>query len=322
MRSLKEYIDNESLEHISNDVRKWFNIKNIFEHLHITINEQLLLEGSGLYKGCYDLAKYIDNKIFENKDNNINLDIFDLSYKNIFTKELRLIIERNSNEETASYKIADRKDKDYNEKRWNEKEQLFNWVDIFINISNNTSSIVELIIHELDHAYDDFQQYLHYDHTYEYKYIESDYEFFDKHKGDDKFTKIVRAINYVFIKFETHAYITQIRGEINKKFNTVSEGYDFIEKNSSTWRQLKIVKNNAEYILRDKEYSNKYCDIFRKITNTNDDNEKILSTLETKLNKYWKKVINHVYLLLVENSISESAVTLSPASKHFIEKLF
>ena len=152
--------------------------------------------------------------------------------------------------------------------------------------------------------------------------LKSNYKLFDTHKDDDEFTKLVKAINYIFIKFETHAYITQIRGEINKKFNNISEAYDFIEKNSYTWKQLKIVKNNAEYILQNKNYLNKYCEVYKSITNTQKSNNKIIKELENNLNKYWKKVINHVYLLLIENSINENKISTIPSSRHFINKLF
>ena len=103
-----------------------------------------------------------------------------------------------------------------------EKENLFKFIDIELNFNNKTKSVIDLIIHELDHAYDDYQQYKNNGTTYQYKYIKSNYKLFDMHKGDDEFTKLVRAINYIFIKFETHAYITQIRGEINKKFNKIN----------------------------------------------------------------------------------------------------
>jgi hypothetical protein len=43
--------------------------------------------------------------------------------------------------------------------------------------------------------------------------------------------------------------------------------------------------------------------------------------LENNLNKYWKKVINHVYLLLIENSVNENKMITIPSSRHFINKL-
>lgn len=320
MKNLKEFVGtNESLEHIGNSVKKWIKIRNIFDHLHITLNEQLLLEGSGLFSGCYDIAKFLNEKIFSTDKNEITISSKDIPVNIEFTDEIRLKIYRDEPEVHSSYKFADIHDKEYNDKRWNKSK--FNWIDLSVYLKKDTKSFVEMLIHELDHAYDDYNQYKHNGTTYEYKYIKSNYKFFDSEENDDDFTRIVKAINYVFIKFETHAYIVQVRGEIDRKFNTVSEAYDFIEKNSSTWKQLKIVKNNAEAILRDEKLSKMYCDVFKKITGTKKDNDKILSELEKKLDKYWKKVINHIYLMLAENSINESAMTLAPASKHFIDEL-
>lgn len=322
MKPLNNYIQDISLNYISNEVKRYINIRSIFDNLHITLNEQLLLEGSGLYKGCYELAKYIDNKVFNSNENKIIINTSELKFQNIFAKEIILKINRNSSEEYAGYIFANKLNLKYNEDRWLVKENLFKFIEIELNFNNKAKSVIDLIIHELDHAYDDYQQYKNNGTTYQYKYIKSNYKLFDTHKNDDEFTKLVKAINYIFIKFETHAYITQIRGEFNKKFNNISEAYDFIEKNSNTWKQLKIVKNNAEYILQNKNYLNKYCEVYKSIANTQKSNNKIIKELENNLNKYWKKVINHVYLLLVENSINENKISTIPSSRHFINKLF
>lgn len=50
MKTLNNYIQDISLNHIFNEVKRYINIRNIFDNLHITVNEQLLLEGSGLYE--------------------------------------------------------------------------------------------------------------------------------------------------------------------------------------------------------------------------------------------------------------------------------
>ena len=322
MKSLDNYIKDISLNYISNEVKRYINIRSIFDNLHITLNEQLLLEGSGLYKGCYELAKYIDNKVFNSNENKIIINTNELKFQNIFAKEIILNINRNSSEEYACYIFANKLNLKYNEDRWLVKENLFKFIEIELNFNNKTKSVIDLIIHELDHAYDDYQQYKNNGTTYQYKYIKSNYKLFDTHKDDDEFTKLVKAINYIFIKFETHAYITQIRGKINKKFNNISEAYDFIEKNSYTWMQLKIVKNNAEYILQNKNYLNNYCEVYKSIANIQKSNNKIIKELENNLNKYWKKVINYVYLLLIENSINENKISTIPSSRHFINKLF
>ena len=323
MKPLNNYIQDINLNYISNEVKRYINIRSIFDNLHITLNEQLLLEGSGLYKGCYELAKYIDNKVFNSNENKIIINTNELKFQNIFAKEIILNINRNSSEEYAGYIFANKLNLKYNEDRWLVKENLFKFIEIELNFNNKTKSVIDLIIHELDHAYDDYQQYKNNGTTYQYKYIKSNYKLFDTHKDDDEFTKLVKAINYIFIKFETHAYITQIRVEINnKKFNNISEAYDFIEKNSHTWTQLKIVKNNAEYILQNKNYLNNYCEVYKSITNMQKSNNKIIKELENNLNKYWKKVINHVYLLLIENSINENKISTIPSSRHFINKLF
>lgn len=322
MKPFDNYIKDISLNYISNEVKRYINIRSIFDNLHITLNEQLLLEGSGLYKGCYELAKYIDNKVFNSNENKIIIYTNELKFQNIFAKEIILNINRNSSEEYAGYIFANKLNLKYNEDRWLVKENLFKFIEIELNFNNKTKSVIDLIIHELDHAYDDYQQYKNNGTTYQYKYIKSNYKLFDTHKDDDEFTKLVKVINYIFIKFETHAYITQIRGEINKKFNNISEAYDFIEKNSYTWMQLKIVKNNAEYILQNKKYLNNYCEVYKSITNIQKSNNKIIKELENNLNKYWKKVINHVYLLLIENSINENKISTIPSSRHFINKLF
>lgn len=280
-----------------------------------------MLEGSGLYKGCYELAKYIDHKVFNSNESKIIIKTNKLNFQNIFTKEIILNINRHSSEEYAGYIFANKLNWNYNEDRWLEKENLFKFIEIELDFSDKTKSVIDLIIHELDHAYDDYIQYKNNGTTYQYKYIKSNYKIFDKHKGDDEFTELVRAINYIFIKFETHAYISQIKGEIDKTFNNISEAYDFIEKNSNTWKQLKIVKNNAEYILQNKEYLNNYCEVYKSITNTQKSNIKIIKELENNLNKYWKKIINHVYLLLVENSIKENKITTIPSSRQFIKEI-
>lgn len=321
MKTLNDYIIDEELNYISNSVRKYIYINNIFNNLHITVNEQLLLEGSGLYKGCYDLAKYINSIVFNSEDNEIIIDTKKLSFANIFTKKIILKIDRNSNENYAGYVFANKLNKNYNKERWSEKENIFNFIEIKLNFNTEQKTIIDLIIHELDHAYDDYQNYKNNGTTYEYKYINCNYSVFDKNKSDDNFTFLVKYINYMFIKFETHAYISQIRGEINKKFNNISEAYDFIETKSEVWKMFKIIKNNAEYILQNKKYAEKYCKVYKNITNTKKTNSKIINELEYNLNRQWKKIINHVYLLLIENCINENNITTIPSTNKLYEKL-
>ena len=63
MKNIINIINQNSLNNISNNVRSYIIIESILRNTFIIQNESLLLEGSGLYKGCYDLAKYINNKI-------------------------------------------------------------------------------------------------------------------------------------------------------------------------------------------------------------------------------------------------------------------
>ena len=47
-------------------------------------------------------------------------------------------------------------------------------------------------------------------------------------------------------------------------------------------------------------------------------NEHILKELEHKKDKYWNKIINHIYLLLLDNSIQENNLTTCPSSRKII----
>ena len=318
MKNIIDIINQNSLNNISNNVRSYIIIESILRNTFIIQNESLLLEGSGLYKGCYDLAKYINNKIFNSLENKVIINTTNLSFTNIFTKEIIINIDRKSNEEYASYIFANSIDKNYNERRWSKEDNKFNFIELNVYFNKSTTNIIDLLIHELDHAYDDYKQYENNGNTYQYKYIKSNYSMFVKTKHDDEFTQLVKAINYIFIKFETHAYIVQIRGEINKKFANLSDAFDFLENKSRIWNQLKIVKNNVECILQNNKLSNKYCETFRNITNSNKTNEHILKELEYKKDKYWNKIINHIYLLLLDNSIQENNLTTCPSSRKII----
>ena len=318
MKNIIDIINQNSLNNVSNNVRSYIIIESILRNTFIIQNESLLLEGSGLYKGCYDLAKYINNKIFNSSENKVIINTTNLSFTNIFAKEIIINIDRKSNEEYASYIFANSIDKNYNERRWSKEDNKFNFIELNVYFNKSTTNIIDLLIYELDHAYDDYKQYENNGNTYQYKYIKSNYSMFVKTKHDDEFTQLVKAINYIFIKFETHAYIVQIRGEINKKFANLSDAFDFLENKSRIWNQLKIIKNNVECILQNNKLSNKYCETFRNITNSNKTNEYILKELEYKKDKYWNKIINHIYLLLLDNSIQENNLTTCPSSRKII----
>ena len=56
MKNILDIINQNSLNNVSNNVKSYIIIESILRNTFIIQNESLLLEGSGLYEGCYDLA--------------------------------------------------------------------------------------------------------------------------------------------------------------------------------------------------------------------------------------------------------------------------
>ena len=302
MKDIKAYIEdymNDRTNHISNDAKTYIRILHSYENLYVTLNESLVFEGSGIYAGCYDLAKYINEKIFSSEDSNISIITHDLNMKNIFTHRINININRNGTQDNAWYVFGN--NEGYEMSRWDNISNMFNWIDIKVEICPDTKSVISLIIHELTHAQDDWQQHKHNGKTYTYKYIESNYDAFTVSEKDDNFTKLVKIINYVCSDFEVKSYIAQMNDEIDKKFSNIYDAYDYFDKHSNTWKQFKIVENNIEIILQNKEYSTKYCDVYRKIFNNKYSDKKILNMLRKSSRKMWRKTINHVYHILSNN---------------------
>ena len=286
---------------------------------------RMIEEGQGVYDGCEELAKYIADII----NSNPNEDFFvisgdDLTFKNIFFKNLLIYVERPTIEEDATYHI---KTKDENKVlklckntiKWNIKDKIFNFIEL--SIDYNSINHYD-IAHELNHSYEDYKIKKKDSNKSILSYI-GDLEAYGKAKQyysiGSPMHQVVGYIEYVSTGTELRAFTTQAliklrenldkynnfddaiqwqseHNEVFKKFIKMSTEFkNYLENESDRKILAKIYRNihNTKKTATNKE---KYyrLDTETKEFNTN----QIIKKLENKYSEVYQALTKHINTIL------------------------
>ena len=279
--------------------------------------QQYINESIGLFAGCDDIVKYIEdnlNKIISDGEYTVNSkDISNLSIK--FFDELYLYFKHTDLQTNGEYVIGygdDNKQDNYEALKWNIEDKKFNFIEININY-NDIDTIPEILTHELTHAWDDY--ILHKKNTSlrnkgladNYTYMLNDLS--HELKNDigratilghtdnarelnriSNNVNTIKTIVYYINNFEVHAYIAQINGMLyNMMFTDIKEAIDYVTKKSSSFDNYKNIYNLMQ--------THKMADALSEISFTSNE----IQRFKKKSTDIWKKVINHTYLICAEH---------------------
>lgn len=300
-----DYLDNQVLIHAQTSI--YFN-----ESSYYKCPQNFVFESTGLFPKCQLIINYIDDHIEDLKNDRDEWIIKSSDIdKNIFFDELRIHFIKGNNF-YGEYEIGDEAT---DEIKWDDRRKKFNFIDIdiygFVNESKN--ELLELLTHELQHAWDDYilrangaslrdkhivndfndmldelqrnlQQEISMaeDETIQKKYqqyIDRDIPYF-------------RQALYYLDRFEGSAYIAQINQLMNgKKFKDPISAMQYIKDKSCTYNNYKILYE----LFNDKRCSRRLTDIGFKTSAIN----KYIKISQ----KIWGKVVNHTYHIILQHLI-------------------
>lgn len=326
MKTLEEYILSNNIieqqyDFIDRDFIDFFNLQWCLNHSQI---KEQIYESDIIYDGQIEQATVIDEFFQKNRDKKI-LIITASQFKNIenvFFDSIYLHIYHTNESEYAVYKRSDKKYNDYNEIRWDINNKRFKFIEISVYINKETESIYEIILHELKHYFDDYNGFKNCKTILDIAASNPKYSRFIVNYKEDVLIQNVKQINNMFTKIEQNAYIGQLIGQItkllnNKKYHSIDEAIKELIK-TPEYNKYKTLKLFIIHILNNKDLQQKYIKTYKEITHTSLSDEKIISQLEYKFNKFWFALQKGIYQY-IENKhlIKESVLQLS--TKTFIK---
>lgn len=237
MRQLKDYIEQNNT--LYNDI--YDELINI-NHLNVSLSlDQFILEKNGEYDGCYELCEFIFKAMKEHNNDN-HLEKYTLVFQkdelkeidNIFFKEIfiNVNIDKSNKENYAKYEIWQSNIKNYDAFKYDENKHLFNFVSINIELIENAIVKSNILSHELNHAFEDYNRYKGKS-TKLYNYVE-DYGYLQivdniKYKNMNKYEQFINVLLYVLSEHEQNAFISQLVNIIKQKsssFHSIKELYE------------------------------------------------------------------------------------------------
>lgn len=299
MKTLKDYITKTTTNNyinsivIENELQLHFYAEFIVGDC--TFDE--IVERYGSYLGqkelVLDLAKEID-KIIINSDpeDTFVLDKKDLDeYSNIFFNELEI-------------KFSDDTAYVPNKSKFIKQDNIFDKVLIHVNpkIYNNYKNLAKALMHEILHAWDNYQSYVK----------DSKFNLYDLTKIGSKYSKtlyndnkdisnICKRICNMVSKIEQNAYLNELTIELDlekfdiNKYHSTEEAYEAAYEifiNSDVWYQYSglwnwLVEFNNEASKDDKKI---FADTYNEINNTTYKFAKVYNKLDGLFNKILKKM--------------------------------
>lgn len=329
------------------------NVKNLLD-IEFLSN---IFEERGSIKDHLKFARFLSDKLVENITKGINKIAFsydDLAYGN-YSKDcvfynvliLNFIHDKNLEKMDSSYKI-DKDDAKYvtlnHEKNY---IQNLNIVEITIyspEIYDDSETYVELIDHELLHAYDEARSRKNGPNTLYKAILKSGYQALVTYNNDDTdMDKMVKTIIYLLSDIEKNAYISQFKTILNDEF--YNDDNDAVEKllNSGLYKTYRLVKNNIRFLEQNinSEAVNYFCDSYRKVTKEriedikkqnidfedliknikpNLSNNKIIKKLVDRWNKFEHKLYQHTKIKIQEQHRDFCIDSLFKTLKDFKEE--
>lgn len=328
-----DYLDSQILTHLDTNIA-------FHEHDYFRYPQHVTFESLGLFPGCKKIINYVEERMCEKLKNSlpscmiINSSNID---PNIFFKEIRLYFSETHTRGFYMEYVCGMDDV-YNQQRWNGSK--FNFIDIYVNNFDTSKysmdDFLELLTHELQHAWDDYMLYIHgtsiekKKEKHDFNDLLNDIKINVQHEYDSttdqqEKNKYKRYLDidipylydalYYLDKFEGSAYIAQVNHLIgNKEFNDSKEAIEFLRNNSVTYHNYKVLYE----LFTDDTYNKRLKEIGFK--------QSIINKYRNIAKQIWSKVVNHTYHILSDhikyNSIREDIIYKLPKISDFNSKVY
>ena len=289
MIRLFEYINNEKLLH------------------HINIDYKLY-ENAGLYDGIEDLSKFLTNKIKSHQEKKFvikyNYDDIQLrKFHNIFFNQIIISCVRDKKHSNIGEYISnDVVDFNISTNRFN-----FVRINLELTINNNSQEVYQSLLHELTHAWDDYNSYKNGTTSIKKASIDMNYSnIINLINNGNNEKELIGKIFYFLSNIETNAFMGQFAGYL----------YDYLEENTiiDPHKAYNIIKNSEIYknyesigsvlymINNDVMYSKTkklLVDKYNNLHNTNYSEHKVFKILNNQYNKIMRRIESNIGKLCV-----------------------
>lgn len=285
MKTIQEYIEinhNNNPRYIDKSYLKKYDFEDMmimndcmnkcYKHYH-------LFEAHSVFHKCREISNFLSLFLytFQPKESSILFMCDEIDeLKNDYFRTITINYESDL-DDNGQY------DQRYSKEAFNDSRFDF----ITINIKVNSDNINDKIEHELTHAYDDLQRQINKADSLNIKTIKSKYNNLQINDNDSKFVKDVKNLLYLLDRPEQNAYLAQFDGILGKnKFRNIQRAYNIIY-NSKLYKDIKSLSYLID--IDNDEINNNICELYRKLFDNNDSNNKILKYIH----KEWKRFKEH-----------------------------
>ena len=225
--------------------------KIINEH-NSPLSIKQLNESYGLFDGCHEIAKEIYDNIKNKEFYDGNARMVSIPMKNEWIDTIDVLIYSDNNTSFAA--------------SYNPSSKLIHTTNgiqfcpLKLSVNINADNIIVYLMHELTHAYEDYNRRTKKQASITDKALSNGY-FINKNLGafdDDR--KYLSYLLYYLTDFEVNAYLSQIKAELiscNKPFVNISQLVEYL-KNTKAYLTYSVIEEYVEYFsnISDKGYQN------------------------------------------------------------------
>lgn len=287
MNTLKDFIKkaysiNDNFNIPKNILEYHFFIEfNIRDRQNFTINEKY-----GKYDGQLDFILELANVLYSDVVNNpsqtieYNIERGDLDkmFDNIFFNSITI-------------KYTDNVLTGYN------PNVIFNSVDkkienISININSNDykthDDLITVLVHELTHAWEDYNRYLQNKNNLSDIIKQTNYNKVKINSKNIDISNFCKTLLYRLKRFERNAYISEFAATLDKQNELIISYKDAVKlfTESEIWTDIQTLKDTFEYVYNTDDFINTY----NKLNNTNYTSQKIYKIISKQIKEYISKL--------------------------------
>lgn len=281
MKKITEYIQNIENSFFEQELLSHIAIEYFF---NCYLNEDIILEKYGTFDNCLKISKIIDNKIVKSIKSGKNVIEYKKSDLNnickVFFNSLTIYLFK-SNKEYLEYDL--------------DKTTYNPTIDnLVINVYYKNINIhyIDLIVHELTHAYMDNE--LRKSNNLLYNKLSKSKEY----KQIIKLSNTAEMILYMFHTLEVNSFIAQIKAELEihkSKIKTPKDALNVLKKSEAYKGYISI-----ENILNNNDYIDELTTDYNKINDTNYTSNKVIKILRTNSKKINKKLYKLLPKMCIE----------------------
>lgn len=284
MIRLFEYINNEKLLH------------------HINIDYKLY-ENAGLYDGIEELSKFLTNKIKSHQEKKFiikyNYDDIQLrKFHNIFFNQIIISCVRDKNHTNIGEYISnDAVDFNISTNRFN-----FVRINLELTINNNSQEVYQSLLHELTHAWDDYNSYKNGTTSIKQASIDMNYSnIINLIQSGNDVNELIGKIFYFLSDIEINAFMAQFAGYLynyledniiidpHKAYNIIKDS-DIYKNYKNIGFVLYMINNDDMYNKTKKLLVDKY----NSLHNTNYSAHKVFKILNNQYNKIMRRIESNI----------------------------